>query len=379
MPQLKYALEAFKDGYEHLAKTTRADLVLTLLEAARLSQMKWKRFVLLVVKLAINDFDDHYLRCRLAEIESIVYRINGDIHHATSCLKLSHDNIGSTKDSRMHAAIGRNLIQNSLNCIQVEDLLTARKILEDWRPLSQNASLMETAVVFRKGIILGRALRLHGDFQQSLTHLQASQSITEQNKNHAYDEDLRDLTCELSETLLELNNPMSAKRYLRLEMARRLQYPDSTLGGSLLELCLAESLFLQSRFEEAEKLCVGIQSRSGFLKAERLRLHIILAKLRHVKGDYKGASCHWGKVMAIIRRFPNETCATQIIVQSVYDILGRLDVSGLDKKALLHQSLETLLSLRKLAKPGGYRCWIAGIRHWVAYLQSDRSSIRSHI
>jgi tetratricopeptide (TPR) repeat protein len=380
LPHLKHALQAFQDGYKHLAKSTRADLVLTLVEASRFPKMQWKRFVLLSAKLAMDGLDDQYLRSRIAETECIVHRIDGDIDRATSCLDLSRNRLSSLVDNRMHATTGQILIQNSLNCIQVEDLATARKILEDWHPLGQSPSSMETAVLFRKGIILGKTLRFQGEFKESLAHLQTSQTIVRQSKNLVIDEDLRDLTCNLAETLLELDDPVLAEQHLRAEIARRVQNLDSSSGGSLLELSLAESLFAQRRFGEAELLCSEILSRSGLLKSEQLRLHIILAKLRHINFDDEGASPHWGRAMKVVRKFPNETCATRIIVLSVCDILGRVNISTPDKKGLLlQQSLETLSSLGKLAKPGGYRCWIAGLRHWDEYLRSERNLTRSRM
>lgn len=343
--------------------------MLSLVEASRFPKMKWKRFMLSSAKLAMRGLDDQHLRSRVAEMECIVYRIDGDIDRATGCLDLTYDKVSSSDDNRRHAATGQNAIQKSLNCIQVEDLSTARKVLEDWSPLDEIVSPLETAVVFRKGIILGRALRYRGDFEGSLTHLKRSQSLAQKSKNLAFDEDIPNLTCELAETFLELSDPVSAEYYLRREIERRAKACHSSSGGSLPDLILAESLFAQGRFGEVESLCSKIQSRTGLLKADQLRFHIIRAKLRHINFDYEKASHYWGKAMEVVNKFPNETCATKIIVQSVCDILGRHVVTKPDREQLLEQSHRNLSSLGTLAKPGGYRCWIAGLRHWVAYLQ----------
>lgn len=325
--------------------------------------MKWKRFVVLNVKLIAQGLNDQYLQTRIAETECMVLRIDGDIDRANSCLDSGYCTIPTIGDNRMHVAAGQARIQRSLNCIQVEELSKARTILDEWCPLNPRVSLMETAVAFRKAIILGRALRYQGDFEESLKCLQMSQSIVQSDQALFLDEDLRDLTCDIAETLLELDDPISAEGHLRTEIVRRAQNPSMSSAGSLLELSLVESLFSQRRFEEAESICMEIQFRPGLLKAERLRLHIALAKLRHVKFDYEGASSYWGKAMETVRKFPNETCASQIIVLSVCDILSHTNVSSVDKKDyLLHQPIDTLSSLSKLAKPGGYRCWIAGLR-----------------
>lgn len=121
---------------------------------------------------------------------------------------------------------------------------------------------------------------------------------------------------------------------------------------------------------------MNIESRAGLLKYEQLRLHITLAKIRHINSDDEGASRHWAKAMVAISKFPNESGVTRIIVKSLCDILSRQKVSVPDTNLLDH-SLETLHSLDKLAKPGGVRCWIAGLRHWAEYLQSRDKSLRS--
>jgi hypothetical protein len=42
-------------------------------------------------------------------------------------------------------------------------------------------------------------------------------------------------------------------------------------------------MFAQSRLDEAESLSIEVQSRPNLLKFERLRSHITLAKIRHVR------------------------------------------------------------------------------------------------
>ena len=63
---------------------------------------------------------------------------------------------------------------------------------------------------------------------------------------------------------------------------------------------------------------------------------------------------------------------TRIIVLSICDAL-----SGLGHTWLLHESLKEVARLDEMAKPGGVQWWIAGMRHWLEYLQ-DRG-LRSRI
>lgn len=306
--------------------------------------MAWKRFTVGQAEFVALGLEDRYLRSCIAQSQCLLSRLAGDIDQAAKSLEdLSEASL--PMDKRMHSAIGQVTIQRSLNHIQIEDLPAAKKSLEDWGPLDQSRSRMEEVVLVRKGMILGKAMRFQGNFAESRKHLEQSQRITEQRKDLTFDEDLRDLTCDLADTLRELDEPLSAEHYLRMEIARR-DYQVQFSGRSLLELSLAEALFAQKRFKEAEGLCLGIQSRTGLLKFEKLRLQITLAKIRHVESDNEGALSCWSGAMGAIGKFPRANGrTTRIIVMSICDTLGSLGHTW-----LMH--------------------WIAGLRHWLKYLQS---------
>lgn len=221
----------------------------------------------------------------------------------------------SSADKRTHSASGLAAIQHSLNCLQVEDLSGAKKHLNDWNPLS-HPSPMEEVVLFRKDMILGRALRFQGEFKEALAYLEKAQKKTGQYTGLIFDEDLRDLTCDLADTLRELDDPVSAEGHLRAEIERRGLSPSP--GGCLLELSLAEALFAQKRFQDAEQVCLGVQSRSRLLKMERLRLHITIAKIRHVNSDHEGALSCWNEAMVAVGKFTlTNGHTTRIIAMSI--------------------------------------------------------------
>jgi len=378
---LRHALQAFQDDFEPLPRCTRADLALTVTEASRFPDMAWKRFAVSQAEAATRDMDDQYLSSCIANSQCLVSRIGGDMHRAVSSLgSLGAPNQGrllNTMDKRMHSTFGQTLIQQSLNCLQVEDLPGARRLLDSWGPLNSDLSPVEEVVLFRKDLILGRALRFHGEFERAMEHLEKSRNRAQQCKDLIFDEDLRDLTCELADALRELDNPASAERHLRTEIGRRGLY--ASPGGCLLELSLAEVLFAQERYGEAERLCLDIETRPGLLKFEKLRLYITLAKIRHINSDWEGASRYWASALVAVSKFPSESSVTRTIVISVIDILGRQGVQSSDD--LLDQSLKSVGTLGKLTKlkPGGVRCWIAGLRHWVEYLRSQNTMLRSHI
>lgn len=252
--------------------------------------MEWKRFAVGQAEVAAGGLEDWYLHSCIAQSHGLLSRITGDIDQAVNSVSdLGRGRLSTTMDKRMHAAIGQATIQQTLNCIQVEDLTAAKRLLEDWSPLDQSCSAMEEVVLFRRDMILGRILRFQGEFACSLTHLERAQRTAERRRDVIFDEDLRDLTCDIADTLREVDDPTSAERHLRAEIERRDRHCASFSGGSLLELSLAEALFAQGRFKEAEGLCLDVKSRPSLLKFETLRLHITLAKIRHVNSDNEDA------------------------------------------------------------------------------------------
>ena len=153
-------------------------------------------------------------------------------------------------------------------------------------------------------MILGRLLRFQGEFTESLAHLERSR----EKKQRSTESSVSMKTFVISLAILptrcgELDDPASAERHLRAEITRRDRSFLCPPGQSLLELSLAEALFAQERFEEVEKLCLEIQTRPSLLKLEKLRLHITLAKIRHVKLDNKGALSYWSAAKKAIGKF----------------------------------------------------------------------------
>lgn len=332
--------------------------------------MAWKRFAISQAELISSGLEQPYLDCRIAQSQSLLSRIAGDMDHATRVIS-NPVQAEVDVDKRMNSTLGQATIQRALNCIQVEELSAAKQLLEQWTPLVEDPSLVEQVTVFRKDVLLGKILRFLGAFKESLVHLERARGTAENCKDLLFDEDLCDLACEHADTLRELDSPGAAEHHLRAEIARRDQ--NGLSGKSRLEISLAEALFAQGLFQEAEKLCLDVQSRPGLLKFEKLRLHITMAKIRHVQSDNEGALSYWSGAMKEIGKFKlTNGRATRIIVISICDTL-----SGLGQTWLVDESLKQVESLDEMAKPGGTQHWIAGMRHWLEYLESR--SLRSHI
>ncbi|GAB0132576.1 hypothetical protein EsDP_00001008 [Epichloe bromicola] len=373
LPHLKHAVQELQDICETLPANTRIDLALTLLESSRYSNLSWKRWVTKQAEIVSRGLDDSYLESRITESQTLINRIAGaSIQPANSNSDSLQRWAHSTTDKRMQYAIGQATIQRSLDCMQVDDLFTARALLENLSLVHHNSSLMERVIIFRKDMLLGRILRFLGEFEASRVHLESARQTADQFKDIVFDEDFRDLGCDYADTLRELDHARPAERQLRAEIMRQDRL-DRSLRKSILELSLSEALFAQGRLDEAEELCIEIESRAGLLKMERLRLSVTRAKLRHVQSDYEGAFNHWSSAMAAVGKYKLTGGSTsQIIVMSICDTL-----SELGHAQLMQQSLQQARTLGNLVKPGRAEYWIAGMRHWLEFLQSR--SFRSHM
>lgn len=375
-PHLQYAAQTCGDCVESLSPGTRADLALTLLEAARFPTLAWKRFAIsqaaAVLRGLNSDQSEHlHLIIRLSSAQSLLHRLEGDHGAAVSTIDTFIDQQPpNNRNKRTNAALGHLALQRALNCAQVDDLPQAEQFLEEWRPLRDEPSLMEQVVQFRRGVILGRTLRTRGRFSEAHTHLKRSHDLVEQLQDLGFDEDLRDLTCEMADTLRELDKPEAAEAYLRREFARRgegMQDPPAS-GKSLLEASLAEVLFAQGRVQEAERVCTEAESRAdNLMKLGKLRICIVLAKIHHTRSEHEEALRYWDEAIRQVGRFPGTTGRTmRTIVLSRRENMRSLGLSEPRDEVQQHTA-----SSDALGTPGGMVYWIAGMRHWQDYLDSE--------
>lgn len=349
---------------------TKIDLGHTLLEASRFSKLAWKRTAVEQAAKVTQGLEDWCLSASLASTQCLLHRLDGNIDSARYVVD-EHRNQKQPvpQTPRANSTAGNLTIQRALNCIQIEDLSQAEQLLNQWRPFDQKPSLMESTVLFRKGLILGRIMRFRGRFSEALDHLMITSRLSSQLHNLSLDEDLRDLTCELADTLRELDQPQAAEKYLREEFARRdrcLKDTTAFTGRSLLEASLAEVLFAQGQIEEAEHLCLQAQSRGNLMKFGKLRLAIVLAKLYHTSSNYEKAFHYWNEALKVIASFTmGNGRATRTILLSIHATLGSLNLPDIQ-----NDSLRQVDVMDQLEKPGGTQYWIAGLRHWQNQLES---------
>ncbi|KAG6367498.1 hypothetical protein INS49_001688 [Diaporthe citri] len=380
-PHLQYAAQTYGDCCERLSTDTRADLVLTLLEATRFPTLTWKRFVVSQAAAVVRGLNsgqaEHlYLSLRLSSAQSLLHRLEGNHEAAVNVVDtFIHKQQPDTPDRRTNAALGHLTLQRALNCVQVDALPQAERVLAEWRPLSDEPSLMEQVVRFRRGMTLGRVFRTQGRFSEAYTQVKRSHDLAEQLQDLSFDEDRRDLTCEMADTLRELDKPETAEVYLRRELARRgdgMQDPPAS-GKSLLEASLAEVLFAQGRIQEAERVCTEAGSRAdNLMKLGKLRICLVLAKIHHTRSEHEGALRYWDEAIRQVGRFPGTAGRTmRTIVLSRRDNIRSLRLTEPRDQVLRHTA-----SSDALGTPGGMVYWIPGMRHWQDYLDSEATWTR---
>ncbi|OJD25635.1 hypothetical protein ACJ73_02988 [Blastomyces percursus] len=105
--------------------------------------------------------------------------------------------------------------------MQVDQLTLATDVLDAWQTLGKIHVAIEKVVLFRNHVILGKILRFQGKFEESLLNLEKSKNLADRCHNLDFDEDRCDLTCNLADTLRELERPVDAEYCLRAEITRQ--------------------------------------------------------------------------------------------------------------------------------------------------------------
>ncbi|KAI8654310.1 hypothetical protein LRP88_00194 [Fusarium phalaenopsidis] len=369
-PHLKHTLEACPYNFPGLSNATKIDLALTLVESSRFSNMAWKQFAIGQAKRVSVGVESPYLASRIALAECVLNRIEGSMLRSAANLT-PRSSEETAPDERMHSIAGQYAIQRALNFMQIEALKSAEEVLEAWSPLSETPSPMEKAVNFRKAIILGRSLRQRGDFPQSIIQLEAGRRLSQQPSDIVLDEDLRDLICELADSLREYTLYTWAENVLRSEIERREGAYIPVMGKGLLELSLAEVLFARGQYYNAKMLCLSALKESPRLKYEKIRAYIILAKIYHVISNFDKARLYWTMALETVNRFPSESSRiSRLILRSLYDVAG--------KEELREQYQKQLSRLSVQEEADEMKFWISGMRDWEKYLQLRESRARAN-
>jgi tetratricopeptide (TPR) repeat protein len=362
---LKHTLQEVRDheGFENMPKDMRDDLALTLAEASRFQKVEWKKLAVALAKEVAYGVNSTYVRYCIAARESLLCRITGNYTQAVHVIDTTLDRFQRRFDIdvMVHVAAGYLHVQRAMNYFQNEQLAMSLKALDAWQPLQDTPA--EKAVVFHITILRGRILRFQGKFHESFACLKGY--TVGQFDDLFFDDELCDLACEVADTLRELDDPERGEQLLR----RQLAHQEQALSKPLLRLSLAESLFAQGKFAEAEALCSDVKSQR-LSKMENLRLCITLAKLRHIEGDWGEAFEWWTKALVAMSKFPPTSgLATRTIYFSICDVLRRQGFQELELNSRKEVAILERVSANSEAKH-----WIPGFRHWLILLRSKEPS-----
>lgn len=362
MIHLKHTLQEVRDheGFKNMPENLRIDLALTLVEASRFQKIEWKKLAVALAKEVAHGLNNKYVRYCIAARDSLLYRITGHYTEAVHVIETTLDPIQHRLDIDImaHVAAGYLLVQRAMNYFQNEQLAMSLEALDAWQPLQ--ATPAEKAVLFHINVLRGRILRFQGKFHESLACLK--KYMVEHFDDPLFSDELCDLTCEIADTLRELDDPVHGEQLLRSQLSRQ----DQALSSRpLLKLSLAESLFAQGKYAEVEALCSDVKSQR-LSKMGNLRLCITLAKLRHIEADWEGAFEWWTKALVAMSKFPPTSgLATRTIYLSICDVLRHQGFQELELN-----SRKELATLEKVSMHPEAKHWIPGFRHWLTTLRS---------
>ncbi len=372
LPHLQHTFKEFEDwdGLKILSQAAKTDLILSLVEASRFSNIEWKRCAIALAKKGLQQVGDYYLHACVAHRDSTICRILGDTDHSALALSsFAFDNCQHKFSPRMNTELGWLALQSAINHIHNEELPKAIRELRTWQPLSAaSPSKAERIVLYHTNIWQGRALRYQGQFSESLICLQKA------DLGSKHEESLEDarpgFICDLGDVYCELGNSSYAEHLLDKEMKR---LDDRGAKNSkdwyLLQLSRAESLMGQERFEEAEALCLEIQPYPRLSKLDSLRLSIFFGRIYHQRSDWSNARHYWTKALSDIYKFPLVNGhTTKAILHSMKEVLLR--EGNLEWSSKYNDQINKM----KVIKPGGCEYWIPGLGRW--YNSLNRPSER---
>lgn len=363
---LEHTLAALVDRFELLSAHTRLDLMLTLVEAIRFRKKNWKTFAIQQAASCVNGVGDGAAQVGLiyskALVERLIHRTVVDITTQTMQIHQQLQLRGIALDNRIRASFDQATIQLALNDMQQERLAEAEQRLLKLPHLGQARSSMEIIVAVRRAMLLGRIYRWQGKFSTSIDQLSKALATKQERADLHFEEDLPDLCCDLADSLRDDGQFNDAEQLLLDEIKR---HDPSNIPSSVL-LSLAEALFAQRRFKEAELRCLDVSKCQWVSSMDKLRLSIIRAKLCHMIRSKRDAQSYWSQALGAVDTFPRTNGhTTRIIILSMSKTLCPIEDAD-----YLNKSKQQLQALQKIEEPGSVSHWIAGMKEWENFIES---------
>jgi len=379
------ALSSSKSSLEAL----NSEFAEVMLAASRFYTASWKREVVGLAKRLSENVQDPYLHICIAQRESSLLRIQGNIGDSSVALERFIDTTilpGGDEplkhDARWNAQRGELIHSFAENLIQQGLLDDAERELLEWSPIQiSSPSTLETIVMHSKTISLGRILKTRGRFHQALVSL-----LTLLQENEDDDTNLggwrKVLLSNVADLYSELGQPLLAQKILIPELEKmRLTGSHDTSAGRRLQLALAESWLRNDENRKAQDALEAINSSLDSM--EELDVIAKRAKFRVWSG--------LARVALACSRWEEAIIAWNRAAEAL-DILGRRTgmqpgLVHLGRSYALWQQEDAQLSVEEARKglalldgEGERRYWIVGLdsywRDHIIHVIGDVESLR---
>ncbi|EFE35911.1 uncharacterized protein ARB_04845 [Trichophyton benhamiae CBS 112371] len=293
---LKHTLLEIKNNerYWALDSNKKAEVISSLLEASRFTDVEGRLFAIANAKELTIGLKRRYLEYYVAHKESLALRLTGDVAQAKKVLNSILPIVSrypSSHKVKTHWAHGHILIQRALDYSLASELDKAIELLKGWEAMSRHPSPIESTILFRKHLLMGELLRYRGGFNESLSHLQRSEWLIGIQPKLFFTPYRTDLFFNIGSTLIELDDFTYAESQLRKEILRQAKEEDKV--APLLNLALAESIFAQKRYAEAQLIGCEVVCQAHISEREELHVLILFAKSFHTSSDWKEAYKYW--------------------------------------------------------------------------------------
>lgn len=320
------------------------------------------------------------VRIDIAQRRSTRLRVKHEVSQSdkvlTEVLEVVVQAGGSEKQTpQLRAQLGYLRLSQALNLMQQELLTDAISLLKSWSPLDvKRPSTMERVVAFKINTNLGKILRYQGHFEESLACLK--QTLEETRDDAMFKDSLTDLVCNFGDTLLDQGRPVDAQEVIETELEyldkRKNSASSASSASQRLQLSLAECYIEQQLVHKAESSYLEQYEKLKSGTFAELRCTIGLARVAHLRSEWKVAQDNWVKALALVNTgfglgANNNPYTALAILKSMHKAL--LESREYDTAA---KTLDRVRDTEATCSPMGCKHWIPGFTtQWLATLRDS--------
>lgn len=294
-------------------KAVRNEFVSMLLASSRFSSMSWKRKAVSRAKELLSSETEGYLHALSAYRESSLLRMLGKRTESNETLEtfihataVPDSGPEIQTDARWNAQQGDLIISYAQNLIQDLDLVTAKKELYAWNPLSPSTPSARERIALRGlNTTLGKILRYEGHFEEALKFLEDQLQESEADDFYEGTGWRRVMLSEVSDLYCELKRHSDATALLEPELRKMTNRGVENIGvGRRLQLALVESfigremwLTAESRLLALKAVFEGMPDPDVTYRKAVFRIWASLARIAHYNCLWEKSLSHWEQAL----------------------------------------------------------------------------------